>query len=92
MGRVRVPASLPPTGFFEVLFFYDKFGQFDAFRGRFAARLTSLPLTFLTSWPESVSESTTSVDSILSQTGYNCEITLVLLVNLAINVNRARTI
>ena len=35
---------------------------------------------------------TTSVDSILSQTGYNCEITLFVLVNLAINVNRARTI
>ena len=37
-------------------------------------------------------EITTSVDSILSQTGYNCEITLFVLVNLAINVNRAITI
>ncbi len=35
---------------------------------------------------------TTSVDIIVSQTGYNCEITLFVLVNLAINVNRAITI
>jgi hypothetical protein len=48
------------------------------------------PFQVLGSWLSRLS--TTSVDIILSQTGYNCEITLFVLVNLAINVNRARTI
>jgi len=34
---------------------------------------------------------TSSVDSILSQTGQDCEITLLVLVNLSINGNRLRT-
>ena len=38
-----------------------------------------------------VGEGTSSVDSILSQTGQDCEITLLVLVNLSIYGNRSRT-